>query len=75
MGEVENVAWQMRMVCVAPVCLSTKNVSSVTCSILADSGAGFRARTATPISKPEPAKLQGPVSKSPGLPKLNFFFF
>jgi hypothetical protein len=41
MGEVENVAWQMRMVCVAPVCLSTKNVSSVTCSILADSGAGF----------------------------------
>ena len=33
---------------------------------------GLRARTATPVSKPEPAKLQGPVSKLPGLPKLNF---
>jgi hypothetical protein len=32
-----------------------------------------RARTATPVSKPEPAKLQGPVSKSPSLPKIELW--
>ena len=30
----------------------------------------FRSRSATPISKPGPAKLHGPVSKTPDFPKF-----